>query len=95
MRLTVLSYSYVPDVLERREPHRPGHLELIERERSARRLLLAGAVGEPPHGALFVFIDPAAAAGFAAADPYGQAGLVSESRIEPWNVVAHSPLPEA
>jgi uncharacterized protein YciI len=94
MRLAVLSYSYVPDVVARREPHRAGHLALIESERSAGRLLLAGAVGDPPHGALFVFPDAGVAAAFEAADPYGRAGLVTEARIEPWNVVAHGPLPE-
>ena len=31
---------------------------------------------------------------FAAADPYGQAGLVTESRIEPWTVVANRPFDE-
>jgi hypothetical protein len=25
---TILKYDYVPDILERRDPYRPGHMEL-------------------------------------------------------------------
>jgi uncharacterized protein YciI len=92
MRLAVLTYTYVPDVTERREPHRAAHLLLIERMSAEGRLLIAGAVGDPPEGALFVFRDASAAEDFAAADPYRDAGLVVEHSIRPWNVVAHSPL---
>jgi uncharacterized protein YciI len=55
-------------------------------------LLIAGAIGEGPHGAHLVFRDAAAAEEFAAADPYGEAGLITSSEIQPWNVVAHRPL---
>ncbi|GIW18871.1 YciI family protein [Tepidiforma sp.] len=85
--LHVLSYDYVPDVLERREPFRPAHLALIREYFEAGRLRLAGAIGEPVRGALIVFTDPDAAAEFVLRDPYVLNGLVTAHRIEPWHVV--------
>lgn len=94
MAIALLSYEYVDDILERRTPYRGDHLRLVEEFASGRGLAVAGAVGEPPHGALFVFADDsdpaAAAAAFAAADPYVAAGLVTARRIEPWNIVANT-----
>ena len=56
--------------------------------------MIAGALGDPPRGALFGFAvdDPARVEEFVAADPYVAAGLVTAHRIEPWTVVAHRPL---
>jgi len=87
--LTILIYEYVEDIVERRAPHRAAHLEHIRGWSAERGLVLAGATGDPPSGALFVFEgDRAEVEAFAAADPYGAAGLVSTARIEPWTVVA-------
>lgn len=87
--LTILTYEYVEDILERRKPHRDGHLAHIKQWSDERGLVLAGATGDPPSGALFVFEgDRAEVEAFAAADPYLTAGLVSASRVEPWTVVA-------
>ncbi len=87
--LTVLTYEYVEDILERRKPHRGEHLAHVQRWSAERGLVLAGATGEPPSGALFIFeADRAEVEAFAAADPYGAAGLVSAARVEPWTVVA-------
>lgn len=91
--LTILTYEYVADVLERRAPHRQAHLEHIRRWSAERGLVLAGATGDPPSGALFVFEgEPAEAEAFAAADPYGVAGLVAATRVEPWTVVRARPF---
>ena len=81
-------------MLERRAPHREAHLAHIARWSDDGRLAMAGALGDPPSGALFVFEvdDPAAIERFVAEDPYGQAGLVASSRIEPWNLVSSRPL---
>lgn len=86
----VLLYDYVPDVLERRGPHREAHLARIAEWIADGRMLSAGALGDPPAGALFVFgdVDDREVAGFADGDPYVAAGLVSGRRIMPWNVVA-------
>jgi uncharacterized protein YciI len=86
--LALLTYTYVEDMATRREPHRDDHLALIRRMEQEGRLLVAGAVGSPPAGAAIGFADREAAEEFVATDPYGAAGLVTESTIEPWTVVA-------
>jgi len=85
-----LIYAYVDGMLERRAPHREAHLELVRSWSEDGRLRMAGALGDPPTGALFVFDvdDPAEVREFVAADPYGEAGLVTDSRVEPWTLVA-------
>lgn len=85
----ILFYDYVPNIVERRAPHRPAHLELYRRWREEGRLIMGGAVGDPPHGAVIVFdvAGPAEVEEFAAADPYVAAGLVTARRIVPWAVV--------
>jgi uncharacterized protein YciI len=89
-RLWTLTYDYVPDIVERRAPHREAHLEHIAEWHERGELVVAGAVGDPPHGALFAFEVDAEARieEFAAADPYVEAGLVTARRVEPWTVVA-------
>jgi hypothetical protein len=87
---SILFYDYVDDVLERRGPHRPGHLAHVAAEKGASRLLMAGALGDPPHGAAFVFgpgVERARIEQFVETDPYRGAGLIAGWRIEPWNVV--------
>jgi uncharacterized protein YciI len=87
--MQLLFYDYVEDILERRAPHREAHLEHVRAWKDDGRLVMAGAVGDPPHGALFVFdVDDAAVVEeFAAADPYAAAGLVTARRVERWAVV--------
>ena len=89
-RLLALHYAYVEDVLERRPPHREAHLAQVSEWADDGRLVIAGALGDPPHGALFAFdCSEEEVEEFAAADPYRAAGLITEHRIEPWTVVAH------
>ncbi|HWF75350.1 MAG TPA: YciI family protein [Solirubrobacteraceae bacterium] len=85
----ILFYDYVADVLERRGPYREAHLAGIRAEREAGRLVMAGAVGDPPHGAAIVFgdVDPEVVEAFVRSDPYVEAGLVASWRVEPWNLV--------
>mgnify|MGYP001501799822 CR=1 FL=1 len=85
----ILSYDYVPDVLEKRAPHRPDHLALAKEYHAAGKLLLAGAFAPPTDGALFVFrVDSATEVeAFVRTDPYVKNGIVSGHRIRPWNVV--------
>ena len=85
----ILFYEYVDDIVERRAPHREAHLGRIREWKSDGRIVMAGALGSPPHGAAIVFDveDPQEAARFAEADPYVTAGLVSARRIEPWALV--------
>jgi len=79
----------VKDIVERRGPHREAHLGRIRAEKAAGRVVMAGALGDPPHGAAIVFADtdPEAVADFARTDPYVEAELVTGWRIEPWMLV--------
>ncbi|HEY3188687.1 MAG TPA: YciI family protein [Solirubrobacteraceae bacterium] len=86
-RYVLLHYDYVPDMVERRGPHREAHLALIGAWKEDGRIVLAGAVGDPPHGALIVVRDAADAQAFVDADPYARNGLVTDWRAEPWTVV--------
>jgi uncharacterized protein YciI len=88
-RLHVLHYDYVDDIVDRRGPHREAHLALIQQWHGDGRIVMAGAVGDPPTGGLFVLRvdDPTDVEAFVAADPYIDAGLVTAHRVEPWTVV--------
>jgi uncharacterized protein YciI len=81
----ILFYEYVEDMPERRAPYRGDHLARIEEWRADGRLVLAGAIGSPPHGAALVFDveDAQEVERFADDDPYVLAGLVTARRIEP------------
>jgi uncharacterized protein YciI len=85
----ILFYDYVPDVVERRAPYREEHLAIVRRWRDEGRVVMAGALGDPPHGAALVFRvdDPAEVEEFARADPYVVNGVATGWRVEPWNVV--------
>lgn len=85
--LHLLVYEYVEDMATRRAPHRDAHLELIRRYADDGKLVIAGAIGDPVHGGLLAFRSAADAEAFAAADPYGAAGLITSWRVEPWTVV--------
>jgi uncharacterized protein YciI len=95
-RLLALGYEYVPHIVERRAPYRQAHLAHIASWHERGELVIAGALGDPPVGALFAFEvdDRDRVEEFVATDPYVVAGLVASSRIEPWAVVAHRPLGE-
>jgi uncharacterized protein YciI len=84
-----LFYDYVENAVERRAPFREQHLANIKRWKDEGRLVMGGALGDPPHGALIVFsVDDAAdIEEFVAADPYVANGVVTDHRVEPWAVV--------
>ena len=76
-------------MLERRVPYREAHLARIASERKRGRIVMAGALGDPPSGAAIVFkgVEHEAVKEFVHGDPYVEAGLVTRWRIEPWKVV--------
>lgn len=86
----ILIYDYVPDIVDRRDPYRPGHLANIAAHVASGAVVIAGAVGVPPHSGHIVFadVDDATISAFVAADPYMTAGLITAWRVEPWAVVA-------
>ena len=85
----LLLYDVVDDYVERRTPLRGEHLALAHEAHERGELLLAGALADPPDGAVLVFAgdDPTAAEEFAAADPYVRNGLVTSWRVRAWTVV--------
>jgi uncharacterized protein YciI len=86
--LHILFYDYIENVLELRAPHRDGHLGGIRAGMDDGRIVMAGPLGDPPHGAAIVFKDKAAAEAFAQADPYVTNGLVTDWRVDLWTQVA-------
>ena len=86
--LFLLHYTYPPDILERRAPHRESHLTLLREWHDRGLLLYGGAVGHPPTGGLLVFRVPDAETveHFVHLDPYNAAGLIVSHRVEPWSV---------
>lgn len=85
----VLFYDYVEDVVEKRAPYRADHLAWARTWKDDGRIVMGGALGSPPHGALCVFLvdDPAQVEEFVAGDPYVAGAIVTGHRIEPWTVV--------
>jgi uncharacterized protein YciI len=92
-----LLYEVVDGFLARRAPYRDEHLRLAREAHRRGELVLAGALGDPPDGALLVFraADHAAAERFARADPYVTNGLVTRWEIRPWAVVIGAEPPGA
>lgn len=92
MKWWVLLYDYVPDIIERRAPHRDAHLALAREAAARGELLLGGALAEPVDTAILVWrtADTAPIERFVASDPYVKNGLVTAHRIRPWNVVVGS-----
>jgi uncharacterized protein YciI len=85
----ILFYDYVDDIAQRRGPYREAHIARIAAAREAGRVVMAGALGDPPTGAAIVFrdVDPELIKAFTLEDPYVQAGLVTDWRIEVWKLV--------
>ncbi|HET7721499.1 MAG TPA: YciI-like protein [Acidimicrobiales bacterium] len=85
----LLTYDYVDDIATRRAPFREAHLGLVRDLHDRGLLLMAGAVGDPIEGALFVFTadDVAVVEEFVAQDPYVSEGLVTGWQVRPWSVV--------
>lgn len=79
----------VPDFIARRAPYRDEHLNLAREARSRGELVLAGALADPPDGALVIFRagDSAPAEEFVRKDPYVRNGLVKRWEIRLWTVV--------
>lgn len=90
MRHYLLMYDVADDYMERRAAFRAQHLEKAWAATDAGALVLAGALEDPPDGAVLVFRgdSPGVAEDFAKADPYVLNGLVTRWRVRTWNTVA-------
>lgn len=84
----ILIYSYVDDMLERREAYRTEHLRRVILQRDEGHIHEAGAF-DPPTGAAIVFmgVEREHVERFVADDPYYRNGLITSYRIERWNVI--------
>ena len=83
----LLFYDVVDDYVERRGPFRAEHLSLIEKAHGRGELVMAGALADPPDGAVLVCRDAQSAESFAKSDPYVRNGLIKEWRVRAWNTV--------
>jgi uncharacterized protein YciI len=85
----LLHYEYIPEVLEKRPPHREEHLKLAKDMVADGTCLSGGPTGpvsmEVPTGALFVFTNAEAAQDFVEKDPYVEHGIVTSHSIQEWN----------
>lgn len=85
----MLMYDYVPDVLEKRAPHRKNHFEFLQKYESAGQLILGGAFNPPSQGACLVFKgEKSMVENFAKADPYVVNKVVTGYKILEWTAVA-------
>jgi uncharacterized protein YciI len=86
----LLMYDTAPDYLARRGDFRSAHLALAWAAAERGELVLAGAVGDPPDGAVLLFRgdSPDAARRFAESDPYVQNGLIARWEVKKWTTVA-------
>jgi len=85
----LLLYDVVDDYLERRAPLRPEHFERLQESQGRGELVMAGALADPPDGAVLVFRgdSPSVAEDFARNDPYVREGIVTSWRVRGWTVV--------
>ena len=90
MNYYALIYETVGDMITKRAPFRDEHLRFIREAHARGELFMAGALGDPPDGALVVFRaqSPAVAEEFARRDPYVINGLIPRWTVRPWNIVA-------
>lgn len=90
MRYFVLRYDeVVDDYVARRSPFREEHLRLLREAHARGEVLMAGAVGDTPDGAIIIFRGetPDVAEAFVRSDPYVTNGLILSWRVQLWNVV--------
>lgn len=82
-RTFLLMYGYVPDMAERRQPHRPAHLEYAKKAHAEGRLSFAAAMADPIDGAVLIVRAESESEVYqlVAGDPYVTAGLVRSATV--------------
>ena len=89
MYFALVYEEVVAGYAERRAPFREEHLGLLREAHARGELVMAGALDDPPNGALLIFKSASAdvAEAFARRDPYVTNGVVTRWSVRPWNVV--------
>ncbi|MEO5774575.1 MAG: YciI-like protein [Sphingomicrobium sp.] len=89
MKHFLLLYTAAPDYLERRGEFRSAHLALAWAFQGRGELVLAGALADPPDGAVLIFQGETAEAAerFASSDPYVANGLITDWKVREWTTV--------
>jgi len=89
MKHFLLFYEVSSDYLERRPQFRTEHLRRAWEAQDRGEIVVAGALADPPDGAVLMFRgeDPSVAERFAKADPYVVNGLVTRWYVREWTTV--------
>lgn len=89
MKHFLLFYEVSGDYLERRPQFRAEHLKLAWEAHERGEIVIAGALADPPDGAVLMFQaeEASVAERFARADPYVENGLVSRWYVREWTTV--------
>jgi uncharacterized protein YciI len=89
MKHFLLFYEVSGDYLERRPQFRAEHLKLAWEAHERGEIVIAGALADPPDGAVLMFQaeDSSVPERFARADPYVDNGLVSRWYVREWTTV--------
>jgi uncharacterized protein len=93
MKHWLLFYGTVEDYVTRRAPLRKAHIEYAQAARARNELVLAGALADPPDGAVLIFQSETSAIAeqFAKSDPYVINGLITRWRVREWTTVVGEP----
>mmetsp|Transcript_22347 Transcript_22347/g.26906 ORF Transcript_22347/g.26906 Transcript_22347/m.26906 type:complete len:137 (+) Transcript_22347:3-413(+) len=85
----MLTYTYVPDILEKRGPYRAEHLSLAQAQIDEGNMLMAGPLAEPVDGAMFLWNcdNTDMIEEFVKNDSYVKGGLVPSYTIREWSVL--------
>jgi uncharacterized protein YciI len=89
MKHFLLFYEVSSNYLERRPQFRAEHLKLAWEAQRRGDIVVAGALADPPDGAVLMFQgeDASVAERFAEADPYVSNGLVTRWYVREWTTV--------
>ncbi len=85
----LLMYEVVSDYTTARTPYRKSHLLHAMAAYERGEIIMAGALANPPDGAVLIFKgdSPKVAVDFAKADPYVLNGVVTAWRVREWTTV--------
>ena len=88
-KLYALQYEYVTNALEKRKPYREAHLAFIRKQVEKGNVILGGAIGDPPTGALTIFRNLSAndIEQFVRQDPYVINDIVTKYTIKPYMAI--------